>query len=95
MAYGVVHHFPGGTSEQYEASIAAVHPSASELPDGQIFHAAGASDGGWTIMAVHDSKESWEAFRDGILLPRMQQGIDGGFATPPEQTEVDVYKVLP
>ena len=95
MAYGVVHHFPGGTSEQYEASIAAVHPSASELPDGQIFHAAGASDGGWTIMAVHDSKESWEAFRDGILLPRMQQGIDGGFAGPPEETEVDVYKVLP
>jgi hypothetical protein len=95
VAYGVVHYFPGGTSEQYEASIAAVHPSASELPDGQIFHAAGASTGGWTIMAVHDSKESWEAFRDGILLPRMQQGIDGGLAGPPEETEVDVYKVLP
>jgi hypothetical protein len=95
VAYGVVHYFPGGTSEQYEASIAVVHPSASELPDGQIFHAAGASAGGWTIMAVHDSKESWEAFRDGILLPRMQQGIDGGLAGPPEETEVDVYKVLP
>jgi hypothetical protein len=27
MAYGIVHHFPGGTKEQYEASIAAVHPS--------------------------------------------------------------------
>jgi hypothetical protein len=95
VAYGVVHHFPGGTREQYEASIAAVHPSESELPDGQIFHAAGPSAGGWTIMAVHDSKQSWEAFRDEILFPRMQQGIDGGFATPPEQTEVDVYKVLP
>jgi hypothetical protein len=95
VAYGVVHYFPGVTSEQYEASIAAVHPSASELPAGQIFHAAGASTGGWTIMAVHDSKESWEAFRDGILLPRMQQGIDGGLAGPPEETEVDVYKVLP
>jgi hypothetical protein len=95
VAYGVVHHFPGGTREQYEASIAAVHPSASELPDGQIFHAAGPSAGGWTIMAVHDSKQSWEAFRDYILLPRMQQGIDGGLAGPPEETEVDVYKVLP
>ena len=67
MAYGIVHHFPGGTKEQYEASIAAVHPSDGRLPDGQIFHAAGASPGGWTIMAVHDSKESWERFRDGIL----------------------------
>jgi len=26
MAYGVVHKFAGGTKEQYEASIAAVHP---------------------------------------------------------------------
>jgi hypothetical protein len=95
MAYAVVHHFPGGTREQYEASVAAVHPSDGGLPEGQSFHAAGPSPGGWTIMAVHDSKESWEDFRDNILFPRMQQGIEGGFATPPEQTEIDVYKVLP
>jgi hypothetical protein len=37
MAYGVVHHFPGGTKEQYEASIRAVHPSRGELPEGQTF----------------------------------------------------------
>jgi hypothetical protein len=95
MAYGVVHHFPGGTKEQYEASIAAVHPSADELPEGQIFHAAGPSPDGWTIMAVHESQASWERFRDEILLPRMQAGIEGGFATPPEETPVDVYKMLP
>jgi hypothetical protein len=93
-AYGVVHFFPGGTTDQYEASIGAVHPGEGLLPDGQIFHAAGGSSGGWTIMAVHDSKESWEQFRDGILLPRMQQGIEGGFASPPEETVIDVYKVL-
>ena len=95
MAYGVVHHFPGGTKEQYEASIAAVHPGPDTLPEGQIFHAAGPSADGWTIMAVHESKESWEAFRDGILMPRMQAGIEGGFAGPPEETAVDLYKVLP
>ncbi len=39
--YGVVHFFPGGTKEQYEASLAAVHPGEGRLPDGQIFHAAG------------------------------------------------------
>ncbi|MDQ0633163.1 hypothetical protein QFZ40_001072 [Arthrobacter pascens] len=69
--YGVVHFFPGGTKDQYEASTAAVHPGEGLLPEGQIFHAAGASGGGWTVMAVHDSKESWEKFRDGILLPRI------------------------
>jgi hypothetical protein len=95
MAYGVVHFFPGGTKEQYEASVAAVHPSDGSLPEGQIFHAAGPSEGGWTIMAVHDSKESWERFRDGTLMPRMQQGIEGGFAGPPEETGVDLYKVQP
>jgi hypothetical protein len=93
--YGVVHFFPGGTQDQYEASIAAVHPGEGLLPEGQIFHAAGASEGGWTVMAVHDSKESWEKFRDGILLPRMQQGIEGGFESQPEETVVDLYKIIP
>jgi hypothetical protein len=95
MAYGIIHFFPGGTREQYDASIAAVHPSATELPAGQIFHAAGPSDGGWTIMAVHDSQASWESFRDEILVPRMEAGIDGGFAAPPVETGVDVVNVMP
>jgi hypothetical protein len=95
MAYGVVHHFPGATKAQYEASIAAIHPGDGLLPDGQIFHAAGASPGGWTIIAVHDSKESWKSFRDSVLMPRMQQGIEGGFAAPPKETEIDLYKLMP
>ena len=95
MAFAIVHHFPGGTKENYEASIGAIHPGQGELPEGQIFHAAGASPGGWTIVAVHDSKESWERFRDGILHPRMQQGIEGGFAAPPQETEIDLETILP
>jgi hypothetical protein len=94
MAYGIVHHFPGGTSEQYDASIAAVHPADGSLPDGQIFHAAGPSEGGWTIMAVHESKESWEQFRDGTLIPRMQAGIDGGFESPPQETAVEIQNLV-
>lgn len=93
MEYGIVHYFPSGTKEQYEASIAAVHPTRDSLPNGQIFHAAGASPGGWTIVAIHDSKESWERFRDGILMPRMQQGIKGGFTTPPQETPFEVYNL--
>ncbi len=94
MAFGIIHFFPGGTKEQYEKSVAAVHP-ADGLPEGQTFHAAGASPGGWTIVAVHESKASWEAFRDGTLMPRMQAGIDGGFTVPPEETEIDVVTVQP
>ena len=95
MAYGVVHHFPGGTKEQYEASIAAVHPTPDTLPAGQVHHLAGPSGDGWTIVAVHESQESWEKFRDEILMPRMQAGIDGGFPTPPQETEVEVSTLLP
>jgi hypothetical protein len=95
MAYGVVHQFAGGTKEQYEASIAAVHPGKGSLPKGQIYHAAGPSPGGWTIIAVHDSKESWERFRDGVLMPRMQQGIKGGFSAPPQETTFEVYSLKP
>ena len=96
MPYGIVHHFPGGTKENYEASLAAVHPNGGkDLPEGQIFHAAGPSAGGWTIMAVHESKESWERFRDGILMPKLQAGVPGGFPTPPEEIAIDVYKLMP
>lgn len=91
MAFGVVHKFAGGTKEQYEASVAAVHPSDGTLPKGQTFHAAGPSDGGWTIVAIHDSKESWESFRDGTLMPKMAQGIAGGFSSPPEETTFEVF----
>ena len=89
MAYAIVHHFPGGTKEQYAASLAAVHP-AGGLPEGQIFHAAGPSEGGWTITAVHDTQESWERFRASTLMPAMQAGIDGGFQAPPQETAFPV-----
>ena len=94
MAFAIVHYFPGGTKEQYEASLAAVHP-AGGLPEGQIFHAAGPSQGGWTVIAVHDSKRSWERFRDDVLMPKLKQGIKGGFAAPPQELAVDVQKLMP
>ena len=90
MAYGVVHQFTGGTQEQYEASIAAVHPADGSLPPGQVFHAAGASVDGWTIVAIHDTQESWETFRDSTLMPHPQQGIPGGFTEPPQETVFEV-----
>lgn len=95
MAYGIIHRFPGGTREAYDASLAAVHPADGSLPEGQIFHAAGASPDGWTVVAVHESKESWERFRDGVLMPKLQAGIEGGFTSPPEETTIDVYRLMP
>jgi hypothetical protein len=93
MAYGIVHFFAGGTKEQYDASLAAVHPSGDGLPKGQTFHAAGPSAGGWTVIAIHESKESWEQFRDGILMPTMSKGIKGGFTSPPQETAFEFQSI--
>ena len=94
MSYAIVHFFPGGTKEQYEATVAAVHPGKDALPEGQRFHFAGPADGGWIVVATFDSKRNWESFRDGVLMPKMQQGVEGGFTAPPEEQgfEIDTQK---
>lgn len=92
MKYGIVHFFPGGTRAQYDAAIKAVHPDG--LPDGQLFHAAGESVDGFTVIAIHDSKESWERFRDTILMPTMNRGVSGGFLTPPQETAFEVHIMI-
>jgi hypothetical protein len=37
----------------------------------------------WAITAC-------DSFRDSTLMPRMQQGIEGGFAAPPEETGFEI-----
>jgi hypothetical protein len=97
MKYGIVHQFAGGTEAQYKALIAAVHPADGSLPAGQLLHMAGPSQdimgpahAGWTIIAVHESRESWETFRNEVVTPAMQAGIEGGFTELPEETEFEV-----
>jgi hypothetical protein len=95
MAYAIIHRFPGATKDQYEATIKAVHGGVDVLPPGQLVHVAGEEDGGITILAVHDTKESWESFRDTTLLPTFGAGIDGGMAGPPEERAFDTINLLP
>lgn len=93
MPFGIVHRFPGGTKEQYEAVLAAVHPADGSLPEGQTYHFAGATADGWIVIALFDSEASWERFRDESLLPGLLQAGDAGFSGPPEQTTFTVRKV--
>ena len=92
MAFGIVHTFPGGTKEQYETVLRAVHTD-EKLPEGQVFHCAGPVENGWRVFAVHDSRQSWEKFRDGVLMPALQAGIEDGFPNPPEETEIELDNV--
>jgi hypothetical protein len=64
VAYLLNHFWPGGTEDQYQAMIKAVHPP-NGLPEGQTYHAAGPTDGGFLIIAVWDSRESCDRFVQG------------------------------
>ena len=58
----------------------------------QIRIVAGRLRGRKLIVAVHESQESWERFRNEILMPRMAEGIEGGFTVPPQETAFPVHK---
>jgi len=90
MAYLLQHFWPGGTEDQYRASIAAVHPPTG-LPEGQTYHVAGPADGGFLITAVWDSKESCDRFVQGTLMAQMP--IEGGFDGKPEERTAEVVNL--
>jgi len=93
MSFGIIHRFPGGTQEQYDNTVKVVHPDGGKkLPPGQSLHVAGATDDGFLVFAVHDSKATWEAFRDGTLVPGLAK-VENGLAGPPEEITFDVYTV--
>jgi hypothetical protein len=90
MAYLLTHFWPGGTEEQYRATIAEVHP-AGGLPEGQLYHAAGPTEGGILVAAVWDSKERSDSFVSETLMPKMP--IEGGLEGPPEERGGEVVNL--
>jgi len=93
VPFGIIHRFAGGTREQYENAIKAVHPNGGKgLPAGQTLHVAGPTADGWVIVAVHDSAESWERFRDDVLVPGLA-GVENGLVGPTDETTFEVHRV--
>lgn len=87
MPYLLTHFWPGGTEDQYRATVAAVRKAAGgELPES--FHAAGPTEGGFLIVAVHDSKESCDRFLRDVLMPTMP--VEGGFEGRPEERTAEM-----
>jgi hypothetical protein len=89
MAYVIVNDFDGGTRQQYDAVVEVVHPPDG-LPAGQTHHYAGPSPSGWVVVAVWDSKDVWDKFRDETLLPALEKLGDSGLPGPPKITEFEV-----
>ena len=89
MAYLMTHFWPGGTEDQYHAMLSVVHPDG--LPAGQVYHAAGPTEGGFLIVAVWDSKESADRFVRDTLMASMP--VEGGFEGRPEERVAEAVNV--
>jgi hypothetical protein len=87
MAFLMMHFWPGGTEAQYRATIAVAHPTDG-LPDGQLHHAAGETEGGYLISVVWDSKESADRFVSDVLLASLP--VDGGFEGRPDERTAEI-----
>ena len=95
MAFGIVHKFPGDTREQYETAIKRNHPDDGSLPEGQLHHFAGPTDdGSWIICATWDSRESWERFREDIVILSFQELGDEGLPGEFQETTYEVANEL-
>jgi hypothetical protein len=58
------------------------------LPEGQTYHAAGPTEGGYLIAAIWDSKESADRFVNDVLLASMP--VEGGFEGQPEERVAEI-----
>lgn len=87
MPYMLTHFWPGGTEEQYRATAAVVHPPQG-LPEGQLHHAAGPTDGGFLVAVVYDDKETADRFMQDTLIPAMP--VEGGLVGPPEERSAEL-----
>lgn len=87
MAYVISHFFPGGTAEQYETAMIVLNGKLGTIPKGQLLHVAGPVPGGFQVIAVQESKESWDRFMSETFAPLMSRGIPGGFSAAPTELE--------
>jgi hypothetical protein len=77
MAEGLVLQFAGVGEADYDAVNARLHfnPKTGEgdWPAGLLHHAAGASDGGWVVTEVWESREAQRDF----MSSRLGQALGG------------------
>jgi hypothetical protein len=93
MAYGIVHFFPGGTKEQYEASLAAVHPSRAPYPRAShVYHLAGPFS---RRLDDHCCPGVEGELGTAHSYASPEAECEGGSTTPPQEQAFEIYNLQP
>lgn len=84
MAVCLIINIPGGTLQQYDEVRAAI---GDPLGDGQISHVAGATDDGFCVVDVWDSRADFDRFmQEQLAGPLGRAGVP-----QPQITEFPVH----
>lgn len=78
MPVAFIMDFDGGTSEQYDAVVEEMQ-LGGRMPEGGLYHAAGATDSGWRVVDVWEADEPFQAFTESQIVPVTQRH---GLAAP-------------
>ena len=88
MAEALILEFEGVGRDEYEAvsDLLGIDmgSGAGEWPPGLLIHTAGATENGWAVLEVWESREAQEAFMNERLAGALEQGGIGG---PPSRAE--------
>jgi hypothetical protein len=85
--------FAGGTQEQYEAINEQMGVEESP-PAGLIFHAAGPTEGGWSVIDFWESREAFDRFQQERLGPAIEELGDRAPQGPPNIKEFPVHNTI-
>ena len=89
MPIGILAEMQGMTAEMYDALNDAMG-FPEQVPDGLLMHLAGPIDGGFRVVDVWESREKFDRFAEGTLMPAFGQleGRDRVQPNPPQQFDV-------
>lgn len=88
MAEALILEFEGVGREDYDAvnEVLGIDmgSGAGDWPPGLLVHTAGATENGWAVMEVWESREAQEQFMNERLGQALQEG---GIGDPPSRAE--------
>jgi hypothetical protein len=88
MAEALILEFEGVDREQYKAVNdrlgVDMDTGEGDWPDGFVFHAGAAKEGGWVVFEIWESRDAQQRFMDDRLGRALQEG---GVTSPPSRVE--------